>query len=90
MTGRKILYLLRESADARRAGSLLPVSMASSPDEISVVLLDGAKEEGLSLPARIYVLEREHETPHLRPEENMVSYTDLLDMIFAADSTIVV
>jgi NAD(P)-dependent dehydrogenase (short-subunit alcohol dehydrogenase family) len=30
------------------------------------------------------------DAPHLRSEEHMVSYADLLEMIFAADSTIVV
>jgi len=90
MPGRKLLYLLRTSADDAHGDSLLPQSTSSSPqDNISVVLLDGLTAGGAPVPGRTYVLQDESGVTTLPSGVSMLSYTDLLNLIFEMDSTIV-
>jgi hypothetical protein len=90
MPGRKLLYLLRTSADVAQGDLLLPKSTTSSPqDDISVVLLDPSAGAAATIPGKTYVLQDESRATPPPSGMSMLSYADLLTLIFEADSTIV-
>ena len=89
MSGRKLLYLLRTSPDVAHLDSLLPQSASSPQDDISVVLLDASAEEVATVPGKTYVLQGDSGATALPSGVSMLSYSDLLNLIFEVDSTIV-
>ena len=89
MPGRKLLYLLR-TVDAAHTDSLLPQSTSSSPqDDISIVLLNAPTPGATSIPGRMYLLEDESGAATPPSGGSILSYSDLLNLIFEVDSTIV-
>jgi hypothetical protein len=91
MAGRKLLYLLRRPVTAGHAAELLPgAEPSSSDDDISVVLLNGATADDSVLPGRTFLLQEDRSLAVRRPELNVISYADLVRLVFEADSTIVI
>ena len=90
MPGRKLLYILRTSADVAHRDSLVPQSTSSSPqDDISIVFLNAPAAQAASVPGRTYVLEDKSGTTTLPSGVSRLSYADLLNLMFETDSTIV-
>ena len=90
MPGRKLLYILRTPADVAHGDLLFPQSTSSSPqDDISVVFLNAPAAWATAGPGRTYVLEDGSGTTTLPSGVSILSYTDLLNLMFETDSTIV-
>ena len=90
MPRRKLLYLLRTSVDAAHRDSLLPQSTSSSPqDNISVVLLNAPTPGATPIPGRVYLLQGESGAATPPSGVSILSYSDLVNLIFEVDSTIV-
>jgi sulfur transfer complex TusBCD TusB component (DsrH family) len=82
---RKILYLVKDSDPA--TPTLVPED--ASPDQtVSIILLqDAVRRRDLNRPS-IHVLSDDVEARGLVPSCPVVSYHDLLRMIFEADSVV--
>jgi sulfur transfer complex TusBCD TusB component (DsrH family) len=82
---RKILYLVKDPHPIRTA---LLASDLPSGREVSVVLL----QDGVSLTDlptnRVYVLSDDVRARHITPSYPVISYTDVLRMMFEADAVI--
>jgi hypothetical protein len=89
MPGRKLLYLLRTPVDSAQAGSLVP-RRNSSEDDVSIVYLDDRSIGEYPFPAGVYILRDETGAQDPRSEKHVLSYNDLLRLIFTADATVVV
>jgi hypothetical protein len=91
MAGRKLLYLLRRPATAGHRAEFLPCGGSTSPeDEISVVLLNGAVTDDSAFPGRTFFLQEDPSLAVPRSGMKVISYADLVKLVFEADSTIVI
>ena len=91
MAGRKLLYLLRRPATVGHAAEFLPGGGSASPeDEISVVLLNGAVTDDSAFPGRTFLLQEDPSLAVPRSGMKVISYADLVKLVFEADSTIVI
>lgn len=91
MAGRKLLYLLRRPVTVGHAADLLPSGGSpSSEDDVSVVLLNGAVTDDSVFPGRTFVLQEDPSLPVRRSDAKVISYADLVKLVFEADSTIVI
>jgi sulfur transfer complex TusBCD TusB component (DsrH family) len=82
---RKILYLVKHSLSAHAD---VFVSDQTPNSEVSVVLLqDGVTRTHLAAH-RVYALSDDVAARHVTPSYPVISYTDMLRMIFEADAVI--
>jgi hypothetical protein len=92
MTGRKkLLYLLRQPFAAEQGDSLLPPQTDSAwESDIKIVLLDDAIDTKPPIAGRTFILNEDSAKNDHHPDAQVISYRDLMQFIFEADSTIVI
>ena len=82
-----VLHLIKDPADAT-ALETIRAQAADPAVRLSVVRMHDAVRLAPPLPGQVYRLRDDHPDPAERPTADAIGPTELLDLIFAADSVV--